>query len=207
MPDRTPSIHESADVSRLARVGDGTRVWHYAQVREGASIGSNCVIGKGVYIDAGVEIGDNVKIQNQACVYHGSRIEGGVFIGPHVVLTNDEIPRSINIDGTLKTEADWEVGNILVKRGASLGACSVVLPGVTIGEWALIGAGSVVTRDIADYVLAFGNPARIRGVVCACGRPLDGDVGFEACGVCGTSYEISIAVDGATVVRRLEGER
>ncbi len=136
-------------------------------------IGRNCILGKGVYIDFGVHIGNNVKIQNRSSVYHGVELESGVFVGPHVIFTNDRLPRAINPDGTLKSDDDWELGHVLVKEGASIGAGSIIVPGVTIGRWAMIGAGSVVTRDIPDYGLAYGNPARLRGWACPCGHKLE----------------------------------
>lgn len=165
-------IHPSADVSPQAVIGSGVRIWHQAQVRERAHIGANCIIGKGAYIDFDVSIGANVKIQNGVYVYHGVTIEDGVFLGPGVCLTNDKLPRAINPDGALKSDADWQVSLTLVKQGASLGACSVILPGVTIGRFALIGSGAVVTRDVPDHGLVYGNPARLHGYVCRCGQPL-----------------------------------
>jgi acetyltransferase-like isoleucine patch superfamily enzyme len=165
-------IHATAEVSPQANIGEGSSIWHHVQVREQVSIGRGCILGKGVYVDAGVNIGDNVKIQNYVSIYHGVTIAEGVFVGPHVCFTNDLRPRAINPDGTLKSAEDWVLANTLVKRGASLGANSTIVCGVTIGEWAMIGAGSVVTRDVPDYGLARGNPARLRGFVCPCGQRL-----------------------------------
>jgi acetyltransferase-like isoleucine patch superfamily enzyme len=170
--DKRVHIHPTADVSPQATLGEGTRVWHEAQVREGAIIGRNCILGKGVYVDFGVKIGDNVKIQNRSSVYHGVELESGVFVGPHVVFTNDLLPRAVNPDGTLKSDADWEEGHILVREGASLGAGAIIVTGVTIGRWAMVGAGAVVTRDVPDYGLVYGNPARLQGWVCPCGHKL-----------------------------------
>ncbi|MBW2976391.1 N-acetyltransferase [Candidatus Woesearchaeota archaeon] len=152
-------------VSKDAKIGKNTKIWHFTQVRENAEIGDNCIIGKNVYIDCGVKIGNNVKIQNNASVYHGSTIEDGVFIGPHACLTNDKVPRAINEDGSLKADSDWKVGKIIVRKGASIGACSVVLPNVVIGQFAMVGSGSVVTKDVPDYGLAYGNPAKLHGYV------------------------------------------
>jgi UDP-2-acetamido-3-amino-2,3-dideoxy-glucuronate N-acetyltransferase len=186
-----PYIHPTAEVSPQADIGPGTRIWHQAQVRERARLGANCIVGKGAYVDFDVNIGSNVKLQNGVFVYHGVTVEDGVFLGPGVILTNDKLPRAINPDGTLKSDADWEVSPILIKRGASIGARAVVLPGVTIGTFSLVGAGSVVTRDVPDQGLVYGNPAHLRGYVCKCGRPLspsDGDVWY--CAACDERYNL-----------------
>ena len=180
-------IHPTADVSPGASIGEGASIWHQAQVREGAVVGAGCIIGKGAYIDAGVKIGANCKVQNYSCVYHGTTLEDGVFVGPEVVFTNDRYPRAINPDGSLKSDSDWEVGETLVKYGAAVGSRSVILPGVTIGRWALVGAGSVVTRDVADYALVGGSPARRMGWVCVCARKLGGDL---TCSRCGRAYRM-----------------
>lgn len=159
-------------MSAHAFVGDGTSIWHHAQVRERARIGGNCILGKGVYIDFDVTIGDNCKLQNGVYVYHPATLGDGVFLGPGVILTNDKLPRAVNPDGTLKGGDDWEAQAILVKDGASVGAGSVLLPGIMVGRWAMVGAGSVVTRDVPDHGLVMGNPARLVGFVCACGARL-----------------------------------
>jgi UDP-2-acetamido-3-amino-2,3-dideoxy-glucuronate N-acetyltransferase len=166
-------IHSTAEVSPRARVGSGTRIWNHAQIREDTVIGENCILGKDVYIDFSVQIGDNVKIQNGALVYHGVTLESGVFVGPQACFTNDRNPRAITQDGRLKGNDDWIVGPILVKYGASIGAASVILPGVTIGRFALVGAGAVVTKNVPDHGLVVGNPARLVGYVCHCGRKLE----------------------------------
>jgi acetyltransferase-like isoleucine patch superfamily enzyme len=164
--------HSTSDVSPHATIGDGTKIWQHCQVREGAVLGRNCILSKGVYIDAGVHIGNNVKIQNGISVYHGVTLEDGVFCGPHCVFTNDRQPRAINADGTLKSADDWLVSETLVKMGASIGAHATIVCGITIGRWAMIGAGSVVTRTVPDYGLVYGTPARLRGFVCPCGDKL-----------------------------------
>ena len=163
-------IHPTAEVSDHSIIGKNTKIWHQAQVRERSKIGSNCIISKGVYIDSGVKIGDNVKIQNYSSIYHGASIEGGVFIGPHVIIANDKFPRAVNKDGTLKSESDWQCGKKKKKKGASIGAGSIILPDVTIGSFALIGAGSVVTKNVPDNALVVGSPAKHRGFVCSKGH-------------------------------------
>jgi UDP-2-acetamido-3-amino-2,3-dideoxy-glucuronate N-acetyltransferase len=182
-------IHPTADVSPKAIIGDGASIWHQCQVREGVSIGEECILGKNVYVDFDVQIGNRVKIQNNCSVYHGATLEDGVFLGPHVVLTNDRYPRAINPDGSLKGTDDWEVSPIRIGYGAAVGARSVVLPGVTIGRFAMIGAGSVVTRDVPPHGLAVGAPARMVGYVCACGyRLAPGAGGDLICAHCGLAY-------------------
>ncbi len=163
-------VHPTAEVAPEASVGIGTRIWRQAHIREYASIGETCNVGKGVYIDVHVRIGSNVKIQNHVSIFEGVTIEDGVFVGPHVCFTNDLFPRAITPDGKLKNADDWEITPTLVKYGASIGAGSIVVCGVTIGQFALIGAGSVVTKDVEPYALVYGNPARHHGYVCRCAR-------------------------------------
>jgi UDP-2-acetamido-3-amino-2,3-dideoxy-glucuronate N-acetyltransferase len=178
-------IHSTAEVSEKASIGSGTSIWNQAQVREGARVGPGCVIGKNVYVDFDVVVGARVKIQNNSSLYHGVTVEDGVFIGPHVCFTNDKLPRAVNPDGSPKADDDWEVSPILVRSGAALGANSTILPGVTIGRWAMVGSGSVVTRDVEDYELVAGNPARRIGTACPCGQPLrDGPDGERFSGSC-----------------------
>jgi acetyltransferase-like isoleucine patch superfamily enzyme len=141
-------------------------------VRENVVIGSDCILGKGVYIDTGVKIGNKVKIQNGISVYHGVTLEDGVFCGPHCVFTNDKRPRSINPDGSLKGGEDWEVRETLVRKGTTIGAHATIICGNVIGEWAMVGAGAVVTKDIPNYGLVIGNPARLYAFVCPCGEKL-----------------------------------
>jgi UDP-2-acetamido-3-amino-2,3-dideoxy-glucuronate N-acetyltransferase len=193
-------IHSTADVSEQAEIGEGTSIWHQAQVREGARIGRNCILAKGVYVDAGVTLGDNVKVQNYVSIYHGVTIEDGVFCGPHCVFTNDKRPRAINADGSLKAADDWKLSPTLVKRGAAIGANAVIVCGVTVGEWGMIGSGSVVSRDVPDYGLVWGNPARLQGFVCPCGCQLqenketqeqrDKDMVELQCPECGARVEV-----------------
>jgi acetyltransferase-like isoleucine patch superfamily enzyme len=166
-------IQDSADVSEKATLGEGTSVWHLAQVREDAVLGENCIVGRGAYVGTGVRMGDNCKLQNYALVYEPAVLEDGVFVGPAVVFTNDHYPRSISPDGTLKRGEDWEAVGVTVRTGASIGARSVCVAPVTIGRWALVAAGSVVTKDVPDFALVAGVPAkRIRWVGKA-GVPLE----------------------------------
>jgi acetyltransferase-like isoleucine patch superfamily enzyme len=155
-------------------------------------LGQNCILGKGAYVDFDVQIGDNCKIQNRASIYHGVTLENGVFVGPHVVFTNDRNPRAVNPDGSLKSDDDWELSRILVREGASLGAGSIIVAGVTVGRFALVGAGSVVTRDVPDYGLVYGNPARLHGYACPCAHRLtQQDDGTWRCPNCGRVVEIT----------------
>ena len=157
-------IHETAEVSKEAVIGRGTKVWHYVQIREGAQIGEDCSIGKGAYIDIDVKIGNRVKIQNGVGVYRGVTIEDDVFLGPYCSFTNDPYPRAF--------PADWQVASTLLKKGCSIGANATVVCGVTIGEYYLIAAGAVVTVDTLPFSLMLGNPARWKSFVCLCGREL-----------------------------------
>jgi UDP-2-acetamido-3-amino-2,3-dideoxy-glucuronate N-acetyltransferase len=166
-------IHPTAVVEAGADVGAGTRVWANAQVRGGARIGRGCILGRNSFVDVDVVVGDHVKIHTNASVFEGATIDDGVFIGPHVVITNDRVPRAITPDGTLKTTTDWLLGRTHVSYGAALGAGAVVVTGVTIGRWALVGSGSVVTADVADHALVAGNPARPIGWVSAAGVRCD----------------------------------
>jgi acetyltransferase-like isoleucine patch superfamily enzyme len=190
-------IHPTAEVSPEAVIGPGTSIWNQAQVRERARIGAGCVIGKNAYVDFDVVLGDRVKVQNNVSLFHGVTVEDGVFVGPHVCFTNDRVPRAVNVDGSVKTDDDWEVSPILVRRGAALGANSTILPGVTIGTWAMVGSGSVVTRDVGAYELVAGNPARRLGSACPCGQPLRDTEGEPFAGPCPRCGEPFPPEDGA----------
>ncbi len=182
-------LHATADVSPDAKIPESASVWHYAQVRENVVMGENCVVGRGAYIGTGVKMGDNCKVQNYALVYEPAELEDGVFIGPAVVLTNDEYPRSITPDGVLKSGKDWVAVGVTVKKGASIGARSVCVAPVTIGAWTLVAAGSVVTRDVPDYALVAGVPAKRIGWVGKAGLPLEKiDTNRFKCPQTGTTY-------------------
>ncbi len=157
-------IHPTAIVEENVKIGENTRIWHFVHIRKNAKIGKNCNLGKDVYIDTGVEIGNNVKIQNGVSIYRGVKVEDDVFIGPYAVFTNDLYPRSFN--------KEWKVVPTIIKRGASIGANATIVCGVTIGEYSLVAAGSVVTKDVPNFGLVLGNPARLKGFVCVCGKPL-----------------------------------
>ena len=166
-------IQPSADIDDGVQIGDGSSVWHLAQVRGGAVIGQNVVVGRGAYIGSGVQVGDNCKIQNYALVYEPAHLEDGVFIGPAAVLTNDTFPRAINPDGSAKSADDWHAVGVTLKQGSSVGARAVCVAPVTIGRWATVAAGAVVTKDVADYALVAGVPARRIKWVGRSGLPLE----------------------------------
>jgi acetyltransferase-like isoleucine patch superfamily enzyme len=157
-------VHPSAFVEDNVTIGENTKVWHQVQIRTGAKIGSNCNFGKSVFIDTNVTIGDNVKIQNFVSVYQGVSIDDDVFVGPHVCFTNDLLPRA--------RAPEWSIIKTKVNKGSSIGANSTIICGLTLGEYSMIGAGSLVSKDVQPFTLVFGNPARMRGYVCFCGEIL-----------------------------------
>jgi len=192
--DGPPRIMPSADVDERARIGAGTQVWHLAQVREDARIGVECSIGRGAYIGPGVVLGDRCKVHNHALVYEPAVVADGVFIGPGVVFTNDTFPRAGNLDGSLQTHDDWSAVAVTVDTGASIGARAVCVAPVRIGRWALVAAGSVVTKDVPDFALVAGVPAkRIRWVGRA-GAPLE-EQGDETW-TCPITNELYVEIDG-----------
>lgn len=189
-------VHESSYVDEPCEIGLGTKIWHFSHIMQDSKIGENCNIGQNVLVSPHVVIGSNVKIQNNVSLYTGCILEDDVFCGPSMVFTNVVNPRShVNRRGAYK--------QTLVRRGASLGANSTIVCGITIGRYAFVGAGSVVTRDVPDFALMYGNPARIRGWMCVCGVKLKFGVnsGREAapCEACGKEY----ARDGIRVIEEI----
>jgi UDP-2-acetamido-3-amino-2,3-dideoxy-glucuronate N-acetyltransferase len=184
------NVHSTADVADSATIAATARIWHYAQIRENATVGENCIVGRGAYIGTGVTVGDNCKIQNYALVYEPATLAAGVFVGPAVVFTNDQFPRAVNTDGTPKSASDWDAVGVTVKEGASIGAKSVCIAPVTIGAWALVGSGSTVVKDVPDFALVVGNPARRIGWVGRAGNPLlDAGNGYWTCPTTGAQYK------------------
>jgi acetyltransferase-like isoleucine patch superfamily enzyme len=182
-------VAPGADVDERAVIGDGAKIWHLAQVREGAEVGQGCIIGRGAYIGTGVHLGDNCKVQNYALVYEPADLAPGVFIGPAAVLTNDTYPRAINPDGSLKSGEDWELVGVTIGQGASVGARAVCVAPVKIGAWAMIAAGAVVVKDVPDFALMVGVPARRIGWVGQAGRVLQASGDDWICPVSGRIYK------------------
>ena len=178
--------HETACIDDGAKIGAGTRIWHFSHIMPDTRLGKNCNLGQNVVVSPGCVIGDNVKIQNNVSIYTGVVIEDDVFCGPSMVFTNVVNPRS-------HIERKSEYKTTLVRRGATIGANATVVCGNTLGRYCFIGAGSVVTRDVPDFALVVGNPGRVRGYVCSCGVKLgltsDTDVDEEGrCEACGKRY-------------------
>lgn len=186
-------VDPSADVAATAQIGPGSSVWHLAQVRENAVLGSQCIIGRGAYIGSGVVLGDNCKVQNYALVYEPAILEAGVFIGPAVVLTNDTYPRAISPDGSIKSAHDWTPVGVTIRTGAAIGARAVCVAPVEIGRWATVAAGAVVTKDVPDFALMAGVPARRIGWVGKSGvRLVESGAGW----VCPQTGEKYSEIDG-----------
>lgn len=187
---------DTAIIEANVRIGTGTRIWNNAQIRSDASIGDNCIIGKDVYIGTAVSVGDNCKIQNSALIYEPAEIGFGVFVGPGVVFTNDQFPRAINPDLTVKSASDWNPVGVTVLEGASIGAGAICVAPVKIGSWALVAAGAVVTTDVANYALVAGVPAKQIGWVGKSGYKLDENQGKLTCPYSGAIYKL---IDGQMV--------
>ncbi|MBI3073622.1 MAG: Gfo/Idh/MocA family oxidoreductase [Deltaproteobacteria bacterium] len=178
-------VHDSAIVDSGAEIGDGTRIWHFCHISNGAQIGKNVVLGQNVFVAGRVIIGDGVKVQNNVSLYDGVEIEADAFLGPSVVLTNVRTPRS-----PINRKSEFAATRI--RRGATIGANATVVCGVTLGAYSFVGAGAVVTHDVPAYGLVYGNPATLMGFACACGERLDlavvGSPAEASCGRCGACY-------------------
>jgi UDP-2-acetamido-3-amino-2,3-dideoxy-glucuronate N-acetyltransferase len=174
-------IAQNASVSEAAKLAETASVWDFSQIRENAQVGAGSIIGSFVYIDTNVRIGKNCKIQNRALIYDPAIIHDGVFIGPGAIFTNDKNPRSIQVSGELKGSTNWEKVGVEIFEGASIGAGAICVAPVKIGKWALVAAGSVVTKNVKDFALVVGNPARQVGWVGPSGVPLNqiSDLVFE----------------------------
>lgn len=183
MDDQEVYIHETACVDQGAVVGKGTKIWHFSHVMPGAVIGERCNLGQNVFIANNVRIGNNVKIQNNVSVYEGVILEDDVFCGPSAVFTNVRNPRS-----AFPRNSSEHYVKTLVKRGATIGANATIVCGVTLGEWAFVAAGAVVTKDVPTYGLVVGVPAQVRGWVCECGQSLSFEGTRAVCGACGRRY-------------------
>ena len=184
-------IHETAIIDEPSDIGEGTRIWHFSHVSRNSKIGANCNIGQNAFIGSGVTIGDDCKIQNNVNVYEGVILEDHVFCGPSMVFTNVVNPRS-------EISRKHEFKTTLVRQGATIGANATVVCGVTIGLYAFVGAGAVVTKDVPDYALVIGNPARRAGSMCACGEKLpDGEWRDATCKACGRAYRMTDAAISA----------
>jgi len=202
MHDSNTLRHPSADIAATATLADTVRVWHYAQIREDATLGENCIVGRGAYVGTGVEVGANCKIQNYALVYEPAKLAAGVFIGPAVVLTNDHFPRAINADGSPKSADDWHPVGVDIREGASIGANSTCIAPIVIGRWALVGAGSVVVKDVPDFALVVGSPAKRVGWVGTAGHPLkETSPGEWTCPITAAQYR-EIGVDQLIEVQK-----
>lgn len=164
-------VHESATIESDVTIGNDTKVWHDAHIRCGARIGRGCVIGKGVFIDAGVRVGDHCKIQNYACLYAPAVLEEGVFVGPRAILINDKNPRAITPQG--EPNEQWEPQGVYLARGVSVGAGAIVMPGITMEEWSMAGAGAVVNSNAMPHDLMLGVPARCLGKVNEAGKVIE----------------------------------
>lgn len=177
-------VHESSYIGNKAVIGEGTKIWQFCNILNDSEIGKNCLIGQNVFIENGVKIGNNVKIKNNISLYSGVECEDDVFLGPSCVFTNVLNPRSF-------IERKHEFRKTLIKRGATIGANVTIVCGNTVGEYALIGAGSVITKDVPAYALMIGNPARLKGYVCQCGEKLQKEENIFSCKRCGKKYKLN----------------
>jgi UDP-2-acetamido-3-amino-2,3-dideoxy-glucuronate N-acetyltransferase len=175
-------VHSTAVVDEGAEIGAGTKIWHFTHIMSGARIGENCIIGQNVFIGSGALLGNNIKVQNNVSIYGGVILEDDVFCGPSMVFTNVFNPRSF----ISRKKEFWKT---LIKRGATIGANVTIVCGNTIGQYAFIGAGSVVTRGVPDYALVYGNPGKVKGWVCQCAEEITFRSGKAVCKACGKRYK------------------
>ncbi len=182
MDNKKYFVHESSYIDEPCEIGEGTKIWHFSHIMKDSKIGRNCNIGQNVVISPGVTIGNNVKIQNNVSVYTGVICEDDVFLGPSCVFTNVINPRSF-------IERKDEYKQTIVKKGASIGANATIVCGNNIGRYAFVGAGAVVTKDVPDYALVVGNPARVIGYICECGNRLIEDNNEYRCSICNKEYK------------------
>ena len=177
-------VHESSYVDENVKIGQGTKIWHFSHIQSGAVIGNNCSFGQNVNVSNNVKIGNGVKVQNNVAIYEGVELEDYVFCGPSMVFTNDLTPRAKYPKGSVGYK------KTLLKEGATVGANATIVCGHTIGKWAMIAAGAVVTKDVPDYALVYGNPARLKSYVCQCGKKLTKSNEYYVCSECGKKYRI-----------------
>lgn len=175
-------VHPTAVIDEPADIGEGSQIWHFSHVMSGAKIGKNCIIGQNVFVASGALLGDNIKIQNNVSIFKGVVLEDDVFCGPSMVFTNVFNPRSF-------ISRKKEFLQTLVKKGATIGANATIICGNTIGTYAFVGAGSVVTRDVPDYALVYGNPGKVKGWVCQCAVEIVFRYGKAVCKSCGKRYQ------------------
>lgn len=192
MRSKSYFVHPSSFIDDNVRIGEGTKIWHFSHIMSGAKIGKRCKIGQNVFIDRDVKIGNNVKIQNNVSVYRGVTLEDNVFCGPSMVFTNVLNPRSAY------PKDSSEYCKTLVKEGATIGANATIICGLTLGRSAFIGAGTVVTEDVPDYALVYGNPPKIMGWMCECGIKLEFNNNFARCKACRKTYKM---IDGGQMMR------
>jgi len=182
MAEKNYFAHPTAIIDEPVDIGDGTQIWHFCHVMSGAKIGGNCMIGQNVFLGKGVVLGNNIKVQNNVSIFDGVTLEDDVFCGPSMVFTNVFNPRSF-------ISRKKEFRKTLVKRGATIGANATVVCGYTIGKYALVGAGTVVTKDVPDYALVYGNPGKVKGWVCQCAVQISFEEGGAKCDACGKEYK------------------